>query len=42
MKIPIVERGTINAFKMYNEGAMIIEDKFMELEKRIIELESRI
>ena len=42
MKIPIVERGTINAFKMYNEGAMIIEDKFIELEKRIIELESRI
>ena len=42
MKIPIVERGTINAFKIYNEGATIIEDKFMELEKRIIDLESRL
>ena len=42
MQIPIVQKGTINAYKMYNEGATIIEDKFMELEKRIIELESRI
>jgi hypothetical protein len=39
--IPIAERGTINAYKLYNQGAQIIEDKITELESRIIELESR-
>ena len=39
--IPIAERGTINAYKLYNQGAQIIEDKMIELEGRIIELESR-
>ena len=39
--IPIAERGTINAYKLYNQGAQIIEDKMVELESRIIELESR-
>ena len=42
LKIPIVERGTLNAYRVYNEGATIIEDKFMELEKRIIDLESKL
>ena len=35
-----MEKGTINAYNLYNRGAQIIEDKIFELEKRIDELES--
>lgn len=42
LNIPFVEKGTINAYNLYNRGAQIIEDKIFELEKRIDELESRL
>ncbi len=40
--IPIVEKGTVNAYNLYNQGSAIIEKKILELEKRIDQLESRI
>jgi len=42
LKIPIVKRGTINAYNLYNEGSQLIEDKLIELENRLIDLENRI
>ena len=42
LNIPIVKKGTINAYNLYNEGSSIIEDKFIELENRIIELENKL
>lgn len=41
-KIPIVKPGTINAPLLFNEGAIIIEKKIIELENKIRELEKRI
>ena len=40
--IPLVEKGTINSYNLYNRGADIIERQFLELEKRIEKLESRL
>jgi len=40
--IPVVEKGTINAYNLYNQGSAIVEKKILELEKRIDQLESRI
>ena len=42
LNIPIVKKGTINAYNLYNEGSSIIEDKLIELENRIIELENKL
>ena len=40
-KIPILPHDSINPHAMYNEGIKMIELKFIELEKRISNLENR-
>lgn len=40
-QIPIVEPGTVNAPILYSKGAIIMENKLEELEKRIANLEKR-
>ena len=40
--IPLVQKGTINSYNLYNEGASIIERQFLELERRIEMLESKL
>tara|TARA_X000001382_G_scaffold130692_2_gene126496 strand:+ start:1416 stop:2288 length:873 start_codon:yes stop_codon:yes gene_type:complete len=40
-KIPILPHDSINPHAMYNEGIKMIEQKFLQLEKRISDLENR-